>query len=118
MLVVKPVARIGESKVALEAADSPCDPVEVGRNREHRIKVPNRLQNVAGRSYLERVGVGPLLDRQDGSRAKHRTARIRVDGGIRVRGVCSLMNGIEKTERVPDDRVRSGGGVPSANARS
>ena len=69
MLVVEPVAWVGEGKVALEAADPPRDSVELRREGDHRIEVPHRQEKHTQRRDLERVRVHPLLALERGSRA-------------------------------------------------
>ena len=64
VLVIELVARIGKGKIALETADSPCDPVEHRRNRDYRIEVPNGLQDLTCRRHLERIRMRPFFNGQ------------------------------------------------------
>ena len=118
MLVVEPVAWVGEGKVALETADSPRDSVQLRRDRDHRIEVPHRHEDHTRRRDLERVRVHPLLALKRGSRAGKRTDQIGAVSRIGVRCIRPLGQRIEEVERVPHDLVCSRRGVPAANAAS
>src|ERR1035441_2313060 len=96
MLVVDPVAWVGEGKVAFEAADPPHDPVELRRDRDQRIEVPHRQEKHTRRRDLERVRVHPLLALERGSGAGKGTGQIGAVSRIGVRYVGPLGQRIEE----------------------